>query len=80
MSVGWRAEGLAVCFEAGPCGYDLYRLLTSMGVACDIVVPPLIPVRPGNRVNTDCRDARKLARLYRAGELNRPSRHPLDGT
>ena len=50
-------EGLAVCYEAGPCGYDLYRLLVSMGVACDIVAPSLIPVRPGDRVKTDRRDA-----------------------
>jgi transposase len=62
-------EGLAVCYEAGPCGYQLYRLLASMGVACDIVAPSLTPVRPGDRVKTDRRDARKLARLYRAGEL-----------
>lgn len=62
-------DGLAVCYEAGPCGYELYRLLLSLGVACDIVAPSLTPVRPGDRVKTDSRDARKLARLYRAGEL-----------
>jgi transposase len=62
-------ERLAVCYEAGPCGYGLYRLLASIGVACDIVAPSLTPVRPGDRVKTDRRDARKLARLYRAGEL-----------
>jgi len=62
-------EGLAVCYEAGPCGYELYRLLVSLGVACDIVAPSLTPVRPGDRVKTDRRDARRLARLYRAGEL-----------
>lgn len=61
--------GLAVCYEAGPCGYELYRLLASMGVACDIVAPSLTPVRPGDRVKTDRRDAKKLVRLYRAGEL-----------
>lgn len=60
---------LAVCYEAGPCGYELYRLLSSIGVACDIVAPSLTPVRPGDRVKTDRRDARKLVRLYRAGEL-----------
>ncbi len=63
------ASGLAVCYEAGPCGYELYRLLASIGVACDIVAPSLTPVRPGDRVKTDRRDARKLVRLYRAGEL-----------
>lgn len=61
---------LAVCYEAGPCGYDLYRLLVAMGIACDIVAPSLTPVRPGDRVKTDRRDAKKLVRLYRAGELS----------
>lgn len=61
---------LAVCYEAGPCGYELYRLLASIGVACDVVAPSLTPVRPGDRVKTDRRDARKLVRLYRAGELS----------
>ena len=63
------AAGLAVCYEAGPCGYDLYRLLTRAGIACDIIAPSLTPVRPGDRVKTDRRDAAKLVRLYRAGEL-----------
>lgn len=63
-------EGLAVCYEAGPGGFDLYRLLTSMGVACDVVAPSLIPVRAGDRVKTDRRDAKKLVRLYRAGTLS----------
>lgn len=62
-------EGLAVCYEAGPCGYDLYRLLTRMGVACEVIAPSLTPVRPGERVKTDRRDARKLVRLFRSGEL-----------
>jgi transposase len=43
-------EGLAVCYEAGPGGFDLYRLLSSMKVACDVVAPSLIPVRAGDRV------------------------------
>jgi len=64
------ANGLAVCYEAGPCGYELYRLLAGIGVACDIVAPSLTPVRPGDRVKTDRRDATKLVRLYRAGELS----------
>ena len=62
-------DGLAVCYEAGPCGYDLYRLLSGLGVACDIVAPSLVPVRAGDRVKTDRRDAQRLVRLYRAGEL-----------
>jgi transposase len=61
--------GLAVCYEAGPGGYDLLRLLTRLGVACDVVAPSLVPVRAGERVKTDKRDAKKLVRLYRAGEL-----------
>jgi transposase len=61
---------LAVCYEAGPCGYELYRLCSRIGVACDIVAPSLTPVRPGDRIKTDKRDARKLVRLYRAGELS----------
>jgi transposase len=62
-------QALAVCYEAGPCGYELYRLLASLGVSCDIVAPSLTPVRPGDRVKTDRRDAAKLVRLYRVGEL-----------
>jgi transposase len=62
-------EGLAVCYEAGPGGYDLLRLLTRIGVACDVVAPSLVPVRAGDRVKTDTRDAKKLVRLFRAGEL-----------
>lgn len=63
-------EGLAVCYEAGPCGYEPLRLLAGMGVACDVVAPSLVPTRAGDRVKTDHRDARKLVRLYRAGELS----------
>ena len=61
--------GLACCYEAGPCGYDLYRLFEQMGVSCEVVAPSLTPVRPGDRVKTDRRDARKLAGLFRAGQL-----------
>jgi transposase len=61
--------GLRVCYEAGPIGFGLYRLLTSMGVACEVVAPSLIPKAPGDRVKTDRRDCRRLARLHRAGEL-----------
>jgi transposase len=62
-------DGLAVCYEAGPGGFDLLRLLASIGVACDVVAPSLVPVRAGDRVKTDRRDAKKLVRLFRAGEL-----------
>ncbi len=62
-------EGLAVAYEAGPGGFDLLRLLQTMGVACDVIAPSLVPVRAGDRVKTDRRDAKKLVRLFRAGEL-----------
>jgi transposase len=62
-------EGLAVAYEAGPGGFALFRLLSGLGVACDIIAPSLVPVRAGDRVKTDRRDAKKLVRLYRAGEL-----------
>jgi transposase len=60
---------LSACYEAGPGGYELYRLLTSMGVACEVVAPSLIPKGSSDRVKTDKRDAIRLARLHRAGEL-----------
>ena len=60
---------LRACYEAGPCGFELHRLLASMGVACDVVAPSLIPRRAGDRVKTGKRDAGRLARLHRAGEL-----------
>jgi len=63
-------DGLAIAYEAGPCGYDLLRLLGRIGVACDVIAPSLVPVRAGDRVKTDKRDAKKLVRLYRAGELS----------
>jgi transposase len=63
-------EGLAVCYEAGPGGFDLLRVLTELGVACDVVAPSLIPVRAGDRIKTDRRDAKKLVRLYRGGQLS----------
>jgi transposase len=60
---------LSVCYEAGPCGYGLHRQITALGRACTVVAPSLVPVRPGNRVKTNRRDALTLARLHRAGEL-----------
>lgn len=62
-------DGLAVAYEAGPGGFALWRMLTSMGVACDVIAPSLIPVRAGDRVKTDRRDAKKLVTLFRAGLL-----------
>ena len=62
-------EQLRMCYEAGPTGYALYWQLTEFGVRCEVVAPTLVPVKPGDRVKTDRRDALKLARCYRAGEL-----------
>lgn len=56
-------------YEAGPCGYEIYRQLTSMKLVCRVVAPSRIPRRPGDRVKNDHRDAMALARLARAGEL-----------
>lgn len=60
---------LRTCYEAGPTGYDTHRLITSLGIACDVIAPSLIPKRSGVRIKTDRSDARNLARLHRAGEL-----------
>ena len=60
---------LQVAYEAGPTGYALHRQLTAMGIACVVVAPSLIPVKPGDRIKTDQRDAAKLARLLRSGDL-----------
>jgi transposase len=60
---------ISTCYEAGPTGYDTHRLVTSLGFACDVIAPSLIPKRSGVRVKTDRADARNLARLHRAGEL-----------
>lgn len=62
-------KGLKVCYEAGPTGYALYWQLVELGVECEVVAPTLVPVKAGDRVKTDRRDATKLARSYRAGEL-----------
>jgi len=63
------AEQLQACYEAGPTGYVLYWQLTALGVKCDVVAPSLVQVKAGDRVKTDRRDASKLARSYRAGDL-----------
>lgn len=60
---------LKCCYEAGPTGYVLYWQLTQLGVACQMIAPSLVPVKSGDRVKTDRRDAEKLARCHRAGEL-----------
>ena len=57
------------CYEAGPTGFGLYRHLVERGIDCAVVAPGLVPQRPGDRVKTDQRDARKLARLHAGGLL-----------
>src|SRR6266568_9243738 len=67
-----ESKGAAPVFvyEAGPCGYGLYRYLTGKGFACHVVAPSLIPRKAGDRVKTDRRDAMTLARLMRSGDLS----------
>ena len=60
---------LRACYEAGPCGFGIARRLRQLGVECSVVAPSMTPTRSGDRIKTDKRDARKLARLLRAGEL-----------
>ncbi|MGM0653617.1 MAG: IS110 family transposase [Bacillota bacterium] len=60
---------LLFCYESGPCGYEIYRFLTGRGVSCMVAATSLIPAKAGDRVKTDKRDAKKLARLFRSGEL-----------
>jgi len=63
------AKSLRVCYEAGPTGYALYWQLEKLGIACEVIAPTLIPVKAGDRIKTDKRDAKKLAQNYRAGQL-----------
>ena len=60
---------LLFCYEAGPCGYGLYRQITASGHDCQVVAPSLIPKKPGERIKTDQRDAIKLSRHLRSGDL-----------
>jgi transposase len=62
-------ENLRACYEAGPTGFVLYWQLTQLGVKCDVIAPSLVPKKPGDRVKTDRRDALKLARSHRSGDL-----------
>lgn len=70
---GWPR--VRCCYEAGPTGFGLYRHLVERGFECEVVAPGLVPTRPGERVKTDSRDARKLARLL-AGGLLQPIQVP----
>jgi len=64
-----NGEVVSYCYEAGPCGYGIYRQISDSGHDCAVVAPSLIPTKPGDRVKTDRRDSENLARLHRAGEL-----------
>ncbi|HGB3610058.1 TPA: transposase, partial [Salmonella enterica subsp. enterica serovar Eastbourne] len=57
------------CYEAGPCGYNIYHQLTAMNIECIVVAPSRTPKSPTDRIKNDHRDAVGLARLLRAGEL-----------
>jgi transposase len=62
-------EQLKACYEAGPTGYVLYWQLAELGVRCEVIAPTLVPMKAGDRVKTDRRDAERLARSYRSGDL-----------
>ena len=62
-------EHLRACYEAGPTGFVLYWQLMQLGIKCDVVAPSLVPKKPGDQVKTDRRDALKLARSHRSGDL-----------
>jgi len=64
-----KTPALVFAYEAGPCGYQLYRDLTAQGFDCRVVAPSLIPKKPGDQIKTDRRDALALARLLRSGDL-----------
>jgi len=64
-----QVEQLKACYEAGPTGYVLYWQLAELGVACEVIAPTLVPMKAGDRVKTDRRDAERLARSHRSGDL-----------
>ena len=64
-------QRLRFCYEAGPCGYGLHRQITDLGHECVVVAPSLIPMKAGDRIKTDRRDAVMLAKLHRAGRIDR---------
>jgi transposase len=69
LSEAYAGAVLQFCYEAGPCGYVLYRQILACGHDCQVVAPSRIPRTPGERIKTDRRDALKLARLLRSGDL-----------
>ncbi len=64
-----RFNKVEVCYEAGPTGYGLHRHITAFGFSCSVVAPSLIPIRAGERIKTDRRDAMRLTRLLRASPI-----------
>ena len=64
-----KLTDLRVCYEAGPTGYALYWQLTQLGVQCEVIAPSLVPMKSGDRIKTDRRDAERLARSHQAGDL-----------
>lgn len=70
LSAQYGGEQLLFVYEAGPCGYGLYRQIVATGHACEVVAPSLIPRKAGERIKTDRRDALGLARLARSGDLS----------
>jgi len=64
-----RTYDLRCCYEASGCGYTVQRWLAEIGISCDVIAPSLIPRKPGEKVKTDKKDAKKLARLLRSGDL-----------
>ena len=64
-----KGHRLHVVYEAGPCGFVIWRHLSAQGIECEVVAPSSIPKRSGDRVKTDRRDAMMLARLSRSGDL-----------
>jgi transposase len=69
LSREFNGEVLLFCYEAGPCGYVLYRQILELGHDCQVVAPSLVPKKPGERIKTDRRDARKLSQFLRSGDL-----------
>ena len=67
--LGKSGHRLEFCYEAGGCGYGIYRQLTTLGHGCVVVASSRIPRKPGDRIKTDRRDSQMLAVLHRAGEL-----------
>jgi transposase len=74
-----RLGKVRCCYEAGPTGFGLQRMLAAEGIECVVVAPSLVPVRSGDRVKTDRRDAEKLARFLRSGDLT-PIHVPSEAT